>query len=66
MRKNLKNARIVAGKTQAQVATAIGISIRMYQHIEFGTREGKCYIWDKLEDFFLNKYPQRNLRINET
>ncbi|GHV34564.1 hypothetical protein FACS1894187_05380 [Synergistales bacterium] len=66
MRQKLKIARKRARKTQKEIATAIEISERMYQHIEAGTREGKGTVWDKLEAFFEYKIPQRELRENNT
>lgn len=64
MRHTLKAARKTAGKTRKEIATAIGISERYYQHIEAGTREGKSYIWDSLEAYFDHKIHQRELRRN--
>ena len=52
MRKNLKEARKMAGMTQKQVAEYLGISERYYQRIEAGQRIGDFIIWDKLEDLF--------------
>jgi DNA-binding XRE family transcriptional regulator len=66
MRQKLNCAREEAGITQRETATAIGVSERMYQHIENGTREGKGYIWDALEALFEYKIPQRELRENDT
>ncbi|WP_040382260.1 helix-turn-helix domain-containing protein [Dethiosulfovibrio peptidovorans] len=60
MRQALRHARETAGLTQKEIATAIGISERYYQHIEAGTREGKGHLWDKLETFL--QIPQRQLR----
>lgn len=62
MRRNLKQARNALGKTQKEIATAIGISTRYYQDLEAGDREGKTRIWDALEDLF--NVPQRQLREN--
>ena len=62
MRLTLKQARVDADKTQKEIATAIGISERYYQHIESGTREGKGHIWDALEAFHGYKFSQRQLR----
>ena len=62
MRQTLKQVRISAGITQKEIAKAIGISERMYQDIERGTREGKGATWDKLEALFEYKIPQRKLR----
>jgi DNA-binding XRE family transcriptional regulator len=65
MRQTLKEARAKADKTQKEIATAIGISESMYKAIEAGNREGKGYIWDKLQDLF--GIDQRELRkVTET
>lgn len=50
MRANLKKARADAGLTQEQMAEKLGISLRYYQNIEAGDRNGDFDIWDKLED----------------
>lgn len=50
MRANLKKARTDAGLTQEQMAEKLGISLRYYQNIEAGDRNGDFEIWDKLED----------------
>ena len=60
MRQTLQQARKAAGKKQSEIATALKISERFYQHIEAGTREGRYHIWDKLEALF--NIPQRELR----
>lgn len=60
MRKRLKNARILAGMTQQQVADALGISLVYYQKIEQGSRTGDFEIWDSLE--FMFNVHQRELR----
>lgn len=52
-----------SGLTQKQVAEYLGISVKAYQRIEYGTRGSKVQIWDKLEDLF--QVPQRELRKNE-
>jgi transcriptional regulator with XRE-family HTH domain len=52
VRLTLKNARKQSGKTQKEIAAAIGISERMYQDIEAARREGKGYIWDRLQSIF--------------
>ena len=62
MRHILQQARKSAGKTQKEIAEAIKISVRMYQDIERGTREGKGETWDKLEALFEHEIPQRHLR----
>lgn len=59
-RENLKQARINAGLTQNQIAEKLNISLRYYQMIEAGQRNGDFTIWDKLEDVF--KINQRQLR----
>lgn len=60
-RENLKAARKAAGMTQQQTADAVGISLRHYQNIEAGERNGNFAIWDKVEDLFgIN---QRELRL---
>lgn len=50
MRKNLKEARKAAGLTQQQMADKIGISLRYYQNLEAGERNGDFEIWDSIED----------------
>jgi len=42
------------------VAKEIGVSTRMYQHLETGSRNGRIEYWDALEDLF--GIPQRTLR----
>ena len=64
MRQTLQQARKKADKTQKEIATAIGVSTRMYQSIERGKREGKGHIWDKLKAFF--NISQRQLREDKT
>ncbi len=59
-RENLKKARKEAGMTQQQVADKLGISLRYYQNIEKGSREGNFILWDCLEDLF--GIHQRKLR----
>lgn len=49
-RKNLQNARKVAGLTQQAMADKLGLSLRYYQQIESGDRTGDFEIWDNLED----------------
>lgn len=61
MREGLKIVRENRGLTQGQVASSIGCSIRMYRFIEAGQREGKCWIWDALQDLF--NVDQRELRV---
>lgn len=60
MRKKLKDARNKSGLTQQKVADYLGISLRYYQNIESGDRNGDFEIWDNLEDLF--KIHQRVLR----
>lgn len=50
MRYNLKKARQDAGMTQQAMADRLGISLRYYQNIETGDRDGNFSIWDNLED----------------
>jgi len=61
MREHLKAARIAANMTQQQTADYLGISLRAYQGIEWGTTLGSIKHWDKLEDLF--GIPQRRLRV---
>ena len=60
MRENLKKARQKAGMTQQQMADYLNVSIRYYQNIEAGDRNGDFAIWDMLEDLF--NIHQRKLR----
>ncbi len=60
MRKKLKEARQKAGMTQQQMADKLGISLRYYQNIEAGDRNGDFEIWDALED--VTGIHQRKLR----
>ena len=60
MRANLKTARTALGLTQQQMADKLGISIRYYQNIEKGDRNGDFEIWDALED--ITGIHQRTLR----
>ncbi len=62
MRKNLKEARLLAGLTQKEVAKYLGIGERRYQDIEYGKTLGSIKHWDALEDLF--QIPQRQLRID--
>lgn len=59
-REVLKNARQQAGMTQQQLADLLGISLRYYQNIEAGTRNGDFVLWDTLED--ITGIHQRKLR----
>lgn len=51
MRENLKAARTALGFTQQEMADRLGISLRYYQNLEKGDRNGDFEIWDALEDF---------------
>ena len=62
MRLNLKQARRATGMKQREVAQALGITIRYYQKIEAGDHEGRCALWDKLQELF--GLDQRELRKN--
>ena len=59
-REALRSARKARGMTQQQVAGRLGISLRYYQNIEAGDRNGDFEIWDTLEDMF--NVHQRKLR----
>ena len=59
-RETLRKARLDKGLTQQQVADYLGISVRFYQNIEAGERNGNFEIWDCLEDLF--SIHQRKLR----
>lgn len=59
-RERLKAARIAAGLTQQRMADELGISLRYYQNIEAGERNGDFTLWDALED--LLGIHQRKLR----
>lgn len=50
MRENLKNARKTLKMTQQAMADKLGISLRYYQNLENGDRNGDFEIWDTLED----------------
>ena len=50
MRERLRAARKAAGMTQQAMADRLGISLRYYQNIEAGERNGDFTIWDDLED----------------
>lgn len=60
MRQRLKEARLNAGLTQEKMAEMLGISVRYYQNIESGERDGNFAIWDALED--ITGIHQRRLR----
>lgn len=59
-RENLKKARKEAGLTQQQMADRLGISLRYYQNLETGDRNGDFTMWDMLED--ITGIHQRKLR----
>ena len=63
MRQNLQKARMNAGLTQEQMAEKLDISLRYYQNIEAGDRNGDFSIWDALED--LTGIHQRILRSQD-
>jgi ribosome-binding protein aMBF1 (putative translation factor) len=50
MRKNLKEARQVAGLAQQAMADRLGVSLRHYQKIEHAELNGSFEVWDALED----------------
>lgn len=50
MRNNLINARKNKCLTQQQIADKIGISVRQYQNLEYGTTNSNLEIWQKLKD----------------
>lgn len=60
MREKLQLARKKLNLTQQQMADKIGISLRYYQQIEQGIRNGNFDIWDNLED--ITGVHQRKLR----
>lgn len=60
VRENLKTARTALGYTQQQMADKLGISLRYYQNLEKGDRNGDFEIWDALED--ITGIHQRTLR----
>lgn len=63
-RENLKKARQKAGMTQQQMAEKLEISLRYYQNIEQGNRNGDFVLWDTLED--ITGIHQRILRENSS
>lgn len=63
MRTNLQAARKALQLTQQEMADKLGISLRYYQNIERGDRDGDFGIWDKLED--LTGTHQRILRRSD-
>ena len=64
MRKALKEARKKAGMTQQQMADYLNVSVRYYQNIEAGDRNGDFAIWDRLEDL-LNIHQRKLREISE-
>ena len=62
MRQNLKNARLNAKMTQQSVADEIHVSLRYYQQLEAGDRNGNFDVWDKLEN--ITGVHQKILREN--
>jgi Uncharacterized protein conserved in bacteria len=62
MRAILREKRLKRKMTQRDVAESVGISLRLYQHLEQGTAVGSVATWDKLEDLF--KTRQQRLREN--
>lgn len=38
--------------TQKAISEMLGISLRMYQYMEQGKREGKGWIWDRISKIF--------------
>lgn len=63
MRAALKAERKRKGLTQQAMADALGISLRYYQNIEAGDRDGDFQIWDALED--ITGIHQRTLRAQD-
>ena len=63
MRGKLKEAREKKGMACKDVAEYLGISVRYYQMIERGERNGDFELWDALEDLF--GIHQRKLREKE-
>ena len=63
MRTNLQAARRAKGLTQMQTAEMLNISLRYYQNIEAGERNGDFEIWDNLED--ITGIHQRILRFQD-
>ncbi|GAC42772.1 helix-turn-helix domain-containing protein [Paenibacillus popilliae] len=48
----LKQIRETKGMTQQEAANALGVTVRMYQHIEKGTRRPSYEVLCKLENLF--------------
>lgn len=63
MRNRLKAARRAMGLTQQAMADKLEISLRYYQNIETGDRDGKFEIWDALEA--ITGVHQRFLRASD-
>ena len=59
-RENLKRARKGKGMTQQAMADYLNTSLRNYQSMEEGVRDGNFKFWDALEDLF--GIHQRKLR----
>lgn len=64
MKPNLKKSRESLKMTQKQVASYLGTKLRMYQHLEAGTRKGTVETWEKLSELF--GVPISELRKDET
>jgi len=52
MRQALINKRKEMKMTQKETSELIGVSLRMYQYLEQGKREGKGWIWDRISKTF--------------
>lgn len=63
MRAKLKAARRAKGLTQEKMAEELGITLRYYQNLEAGDRDGNFAIWDMLED--ITGVHQRILRSQD-
>ena len=61
IRKNLKEARVMCGLTQKEVAKHLGMSETSYQRIEAGTRGSSESNWLKLYSMFECKVPLHEL-----
>ena len=64
MRKELRDARYAKGLKQHEIATMIGITERMYRHMEAGTRTGRYELWRELAA--LTGVDQDDLRKQDT
>ena len=51
-RRNLYLLRCKHLLTQAEFAAKIGVSVRGYQNIEWGERDGKASFWSKIQKVF--------------